>query len=241
MVEVTQEHIFIVGGSSGIGKNLAISLSRDNNVSVIARREAELKHIEEKYEIFTQQADVSNDEELANSINSSVDRYGKINKFIYCAGAQIIKPHRLMKIEEFDHMYDVNLRGAMICSKLFCSAKISEKNAVFCAVSSIAGVKPEPGIVAYSSMKAALDHMIRGLAMEYGPRRFVGVAPGWLETEMTQNQPLYNDAFKNDLKEKSPLGLTEINDVVNSIKYLISDKASSITGQILCVDSGSSL
>ena len=52
MVEVTQEHIFIVGGSSGIGKNLAISLSRDNNVSVIARREAELKHIEEKYEIF---------------------------------------------------------------------------------------------------------------------------------------------------------------------------------------------
>ena len=90
-------------------------------------------------------------------------------------------------------------------------------------------------------MKSGLDSMIRGLAKEAAPRRFVGVAPGWLDTEMTQNQALYNESFKENLEKISPLGITDLDDVVQAIDFLTSKKAASITGQIICVDSGSSL
>ena len=112
---------------------------------------------------------------------------------------------------------------------------------MFCAVSSIAAINPEPGMVGYSVMKAALDAMIRGLAKEVAPRRFVGVAPGWLDTEMTQSQKIYGDSFKQSLESSSPLGLTTVGDVIEAIDFLISRRAASITGQVLCVDSGSSL
>ena len=237
----SKNHSVIIGGSSGIGRSLAERLSQHDDVSVIARRKPELDELSNNYGVTTIQADVNNFDQIHNAIIELVKINGKINKLVYCAGLQIIKPHRLMAVSEFDDLYNVNLRGALILSKLFCSAKISEKNSVFCSVSSIASINPEPGIITYSSMKAALDNMIKGLAKEYGPRRFVAVSPGWLETEMTQKQPLYNDAFKESLKANSPLGITSVNDVVEAILFVISKKASSITGEILTVDSGSSL
>ena len=90
-------------------------------------------------------------------------------------------------------------------------------------------------------MKAALDTMIKGLARESAPRRFVGVAPGWLDTEMTQGEMIYNESFIRDLEDRTPLGLTQISDIVSAVEFLTSEQASSITGDILVVDSGSSL
>ena len=238
----TRDHSIIVGGSSGIGRELVIHLSKTDNVSVMARREDKLSELSKNNDnVFALTSDVSSTDSIRESLQASVEHYGKVDKLIYCAGKQVVKPHRMADIKDFDSLYDVNLRGALFTSKLFCSAKVSEKTAVFCAVSSIAAIRPEPGIVGYSVMKAALDSMIKGLAKEAGPRRFVGVAPGWLETEMTAAQLVYGESFKQALEKNSPLGLTGIKDVVDAIDFLISRRAASITGQILCVDSGSSL
>ena len=236
-----KEHVVIVGGSSGIGRALALHLAESCHVAVLARRTGVLKELESVSKIFSVKADVSSFDDMSYGLEECVKRFGKIDKLIYCAGIQIVKPHRMMGHIDFDSLYEVNLRGALYASKLFCSSKISEKNGVFCAISSIAAVKPEPGIIGYSVMKAALDNMIRGLAKESAPRRFVGVSPGWLDTEMTQNQFVYGGAFKEALEKKSPLGLTNVEDVVNAVEFLISNKSASITGQVLCVDSGSSL
>jgi gluconate 5-dehydrogenase len=235
-------HVLIIGGSSGIGNKLAVKLSIQGVVSVLARRSDRLRDLESKSEnIYSYSSDVTSYEALFESIKNCVQNHGKNNKLIYCAGKQIIKPHRLLNEDDITSLIEVNLKGALYASKIFLSSKISEKNAVFCAISSIASIKPEPGIVAYSAMKASLDALIKGLARESAPRRFVGVAPGWLDTEMTQNQIVYNESFKSDLKNKSPLGLTELSDIIDAIEYIISDKAASVTGQILTIDSGSSL
>jgi len=90
-------------------------------------------------------------------------------------------------------------------------------------------------------MKAGIDAMIKGLAKESAPRRFIGIAPGWLDTEMTQSQQVYNESFRIELEKKSPLGLTQISDIVNAVEFLTCKEAISITGTILVVDSGSVL
>ena len=237
----TKEHAIVIGGSSGIGRALALHITGSYNVSVLARRTERLTELSGDSEIFTVTSDVSSFDDLSNALGQCVERFGKVDKLIYCAGKQVIKPHRMMGSADFDSLYQVNLRGALLATKLFCNSKISEKNGVFCAISSIASIRPEPGIVGYSVMKAAIDNMIKGLAKEAGPRRFVGVSPGWLDTEMTQNQMVYGNAFRESLAKSSPLGLTTIDDVVSAVDFLIGKSASSITGQILCVDSGSSL
>lgn len=240
--EKKNNHTLIIGGSSGIGEKLAVRFAKQESVSVIARRIDNLKILESKSKnIFSNFGDVTCLEKLKTSIENCVNHFGKIDRLIYCAGKQVIKPHRLLNEEDINSLVDVNLKGAIFASKIFLSSKISEKNAVFCAISSIAAIKPEPGIVTYSSMKGGLDAMIKGLAIESAPRRFVAVAPGWLDTEMTQSQQIYNESFKVELEKKSPLGLTQISDVANAVEFLTSKEATSITGVILVVDSGSLL
>ena len=240
--EKKNNHTLIIGGSSGIGKDLAIKFAKENHVSVLARREDKLKNLEgHNPNIFSSPSDVTSFDNLRDSVETCVNHFGKIDTLIYCAGKQTIKPHRLISVEDINMLVDVNLKGALFASKLFLSSKISEKNSVFCAITSIASFKPEPGIVTYSAMKAALDTMIKGLARESAPRRFVGVAPGWLDTEMTQGEMIYNESFIRDLADRTPLGLTQISDIVSAVEFLTSENASSITGTILVVDSGSSL
>jgi NAD(P)-dependent dehydrogenase (short-subunit alcohol dehydrogenase family) len=236
-----RSHAVIVGGSSGIGRALALHFSESCNVSVLARRTEVLDEFLNKPNILRVTADATSTEGLSEAIHSCVERFGKVDKLVYCAGQQVIKPHRMMSSADFDVLYEVNLRGALFASKLFCSNKVSEKSGVFCVISSIASLRPEPGIVGYSAMKSAVDNMIAGLGKECAPRRFVGVSPGWLDTEMTRKQAIYNDQFRESLANRTPLGLTNVSDIVFAVDFLTGERASSITGQVLCVDSGSSL
>ena len=235
----SRPHVIIIGGSSGIGKELVLKFSKNNNVSVLARRIDRLEDLAaNSTNVNAAPCDVNSFDEFRVAIDQSVLIFGKINIMIYCAGQQIIKPHRLMTEHDIDSLYNVNLRGALLAAKMFCSVKVSEKDAVYCCISSIAGANPEPGIVGYSCMKAALDAMIFGLAKESAPRRFVGVAPGWLDTEMTQGQSVYNEKFKAVLEKQSPLGITSIENVVDAVVFMVSGQASAVTGVILPVDSG---
>ncbi|MDA9622095.1 SDR family oxidoreductase [Gammaproteobacteria bacterium] len=240
--EKKNNHTLIIGGSSGIGKELAIKFAEQESVSVIARRLDKLDALESvNTNIFSSFGDVTSLDSLKKSIEICVENFGKVDRLIYCAGKQVVKPHRLISNDDIDSLLDINLKGALFASKIFLSSKISEKNAVFCAISSIASIKPEPGIVTYSAMKAGIDAMIKGLAKESAPRRFIGIAPGWLDTEMTQSQQVYNESFRIELEKKSPLGLTQISDIVNAVEFLTCKEAISITGTILVVDSGSVL
>ncbi len=113
---------------------------------------------------------------------------------------------------------------------------------MFCAVSSVAAQRPEPAIVPYAASKAGLDALIKGLARELAPRRAVGVAPGWLDTEMTQaHARLYGAEFKDALEKRSPAGAATVESVVDAIAFLMSPQARHVTGEILRVDGGAML
>ena len=211
------------------------------NVTAFARREERLKILNE-FGIQTKSVDVNDHIKFKESVEELVTNNGKITHAIYCSGIQKIKPLRSFIYEDIQQIFQTNLIGPTFFGSLMASKKISTKESVYCIVSSIAANKPEPGIVPYSVSKAGLDTLIKGMALELAPRRFVAVAPGWLSTEMTKEYShIFNEEYVEKLDKKTPLGIVNISSIVNSIEFLISNNAKHITGQTLIVDGGSSL
>ena len=234
-------HILVVGASSGIGRAVAERFANSANVTAIARRADRLAPLAEQG-VAVATCDVTDFAALEVAINDAVTRAGQLNCLVYCAGVQLIKPLRSLKAADFPAVMDVNLLAPLFLAKCFASQKVSQSDAVFCAVSSVAGRRPEPGIVAYSVAKAGLDALIKGMAKELGPRRAVGVAPGWLDTEMTQGyKHIYNEEFRTALAKRSPAGIPTVESVVDVIEFLLSEKARHVTGEIITVDGGAIL
>jgi NAD(P)-dependent dehydrogenase (short-subunit alcohol dehydrogenase family) len=179
---------------------------------------------------------------IGGVLQAAVAERGPLTGLVYCAGVQVIKPMRSLGVDEVERLYKTNLVAPTVFAAAFGSARISTRNAVFCAVSSVAAQRPEPAIVPYSASKAGLDALIRGLARELAPRRAVAVAPGWLDTEMTQaHARMYGAEFKEALEKRSPAGAATVESVVESIAFLMSPQARHITGEILRVDGGATL
>lgn len=239
--EAASPHAVVVGASSGIGLSVARRLAERMPVTALARR-VERFGAADNAGINGLFCDVGDSTSIDAALTQAVAERGKISALVYCAGAQVIKPMRMMKPADIDRVIDVNVKGALHVARHMASARMAQGDAVFCGVSSIAAKRPEPGIVAYAAAKAALDAMIKGLARELAPRRFVGVAPGWLDTEMTQSQAhIYNAQFREELARRTPLGIASIQGVTDLILYLLSPAAASITGQIVTIDGGASL
>jgi len=235
------DHILVVGASSGIGQAVVERYIGSMKISALARRAHRLKHLENQG-VNVLICDVTDLSALESSINDCVEKFGKLSSIVYCAGVQLIKPLRISTQNDFINVLNVNLLAPLFLSKCFASTRISISDAVFCAVTSVAAHRPEPGIVAYSVAKAGLDALIKGVAKELGPRRAVGVAPGWLDTEMTQsNSHIYNDEFIKALARRSPVGIATVSSVVDVIEFLLSPKARHITGEIIMVDGGAVL
>jgi NAD(P)-dependent dehydrogenase (short-subunit alcohol dehydrogenase family) len=234
-------HHLIVGASSGIGLELAKRLSQVGRVTAMARRIERITDLGNS-DITATACDVTQLDSISALVEEAVAARGKLDSLIYCAGKQLIKPMRILKATEIEEIVVVNLTAATVFAKMFASAKIANANAAFCAISSIAGQRPEPAIIPYSVAKAGLDALVKGLACECGPKRAFGIAPGWLDTEMTQSYPqIYNEAFRENLARKSPAGPASVATVVDMIEYLLSPKAAHVTGIVVTVDGGASL
>jgi gluconate 5-dehydrogenase len=234
-------HALIVGASSGIGFEVAQRLAPNWRVTALSRRIERLAPLRESgvEAVF---CDVAQLESIAPLVENIVARRGKVSALVYCAGAQLVRPMRSLKLDDIRRVIDVNLTAALIFGQMMASQRFADSDATFCAVSSIAAQRPEPAIVPYAVAKAGLEALIKGLAREISPRRAVGVAPGWLDTEMTQAyKQVYNDAFKEQLAKKAPGGIATVASIVDAIAFLLSNQAKFITGQILTIDGGASL
>lgn len=234
-------HALVIGASSGIGEALSHSLLTDHRVSVVARRAERLATlVHAGASAFP--GDVSDLDSIAPLIAAAVACNGPVDALIYCAGAQLVKPLRSTTAADLQRMFTVNLVAPAVIAAQFANRRVSSDKATFCVVASVAGQRPEPGIVAYGAAKAGLINMVGGMARELGPRRVVGVSPGWIDTEMTQAyRHLYNDAFREQLAKNSPAGPASIDAVVDTIRFLLSPAARAITGEVIRVDGGAAI
>jgi 3-oxoacyl-[acyl-carrier protein] reductase len=235
----------VTGASRGIGRAIAVTLAGYGATVIVNYCGSKEKAEEVVEEIkkaggnaISYQADVADFEAVSTMFSDIVKQCGKIDILVNNAG--ITRDNLLLKMSEaeFDQVIDTNLKGVFNCLKQASRLMLKQKSGKIINISSISGVIGNPGQVNYSAAKAGVIGMTKSLAKELGSRGITvnAVAPGYINTDMTA-------VLKEDLKEKVtemiPLKrLGEVEDIAETVAFLVSDKASYITGQVIMVDGG---
>lgn len=237
----------ITGASRGIGKAIAIKLSAEGYNVVINYNHSQSQANELAAELTAQnstasaiaiKADVSNSAEVFDMVAMAKERFGSIEVLINNAGIAEQKLFFDITEDDFDRMYQVNLKGMFNTCKAVLPQMVQNRYGKIINISSIWGISGASCEVHYSTMKAGIIGFTKALAKEVGPSQVNVncVAPGVIATQM--NQSLSEEAL-TELKEETPLmRLGTPEDIANAVSFLISDQASFITGQILSPNGG---
>ena len=235
----------ITGGSRGIGKSIVEKfVSNGCNVAFTYNKsEADAKLIEfnlskKDIKIKGYKSDASkfkNAEILANSV---INDFGKIDILVNNAG--ITKDNLLLRMSEddFNQVLNVNLNSVFNMTKVFQREFLKNRNGSIINISSIVGIKGNAGQSNYSASKAGIIGFTKSIALELGSRNIRSnvVAPGFIETEMTEN--LSDDTLMSWYNSIPLKRGGKPSDIGNVCVFLASDMSSYITGQVLVVDGG---
>ena len=187
----------VTGAAKGIGKAIALKLASLGVNIVLNYRSSEDKAIETEKEILSLgvevlriKGDISKANDVENLIDCAKKKFGKIDIMVNNAG--ITKDTLLlrMKEEDFDSVINVNLKGVFNCLKAITPVMVKQKEGKIINLSSVVGLVGNAGQVNYAASKAGVIGMTKSLAKEIGSRGITvnAVAPGFIETDMTQNQ-----------------------------------------------------
>ena len=235
----------VTGGSRGIGRAICVELARQGAAVAVnyagsreaAAETAELcRQLGAEAEVF--QADVASPDACEALAAAVKERFGRLDILVNNAG--IARDGLLMtaKEEDFTKTLDTNLKGAYFCTKAAAKVMLRQKYGRIICLSSIVGLRGNPGQTAYAASKAGVIGMTKSLARELASRGVTvnAVAPGFIETDMTA---ALSDAARSAATGEIPAGrLGAPEDVAKAIVFLASDDAAYITGQVLAVDGG---
>lgn len=241
---VIQKIALVTGATRGIGKAIALELAKQGIITIgTATTESGAKQISEYLhgtKGYGVVLDVSNVDSINNVVNDIKTQTGEINILINNAG--ITKDNLCMRMteENWDSVIDTNLKSVFLLSKAIMHKSRFLKNRYgrIVNIASVVGFSGTPGQVNYSAAKGGMVAFSKSLALELGSRGITVncVAPGFIETEMTAKLPesLRDTYIKHIALEK--FGTPQ--DVASSVRFLVSDEASYITGTTIHVNGG---
>ena len=247
LFSVEDQVVVISGASRGIGLAIAKGFATRGAKVVITGRVAETVEAAAAEicspggTVLGKTCDVADAESGQKLVDEVVDRFGRIDTLVNCAGV-----NKRMKVEEYteetyDFITNINIRGAFFMSLAAGRYMIKAGKGSQINIDSINSHTPLNRVAVYAMAKAAMRQMTKCLAMEWGPHgvRVNGVGPGFTLTELAR--PLWEDnpemnAWRTDNTPAKRLGAPE--DMVGACIFLASDAASFVTGQTLYVDGG---
>lgn len=247
LVDLSNKRILVVGASSGIGKQTAITLSQIGaKLSLIARNEEKLKSViaeleGDGHDYFV--ADVSDVVSIESLVKEIVAKDGLLDGLVYSAGITGSMPLNMLKPEKLQHVMNTNFFGFIECVRQFSKKGHYANNARIVSISSLAAKCGDKSHTAYSASKAAMEGAIRCIAIELAEKGIAvnAVAPGMTKTEM------FNEYVKKTGEDSAPirkiierqyLGFGEPEDIANVICFLLSPAARFITGATIPIDGG---
>ena len=231
--------VFITGGARGIGKGTALYLLERGFRVAIADldMEAGLAAEEELGKLGDMaffHADVSDDGSIKKAIDEAASRFGGLDALINNAG--IARPVKTgmeaLTLEAWNEVISVNLTGAFLASR-HAAKYLRKNNGSIVNIASTRAFQSEPGWEAYAASKGGLLSLTHAMALSLGPHVRVNcISPGWIHTGES------TDLNKEDHAQHPAGRVGKAGDIASLVEYLISDKASFITGQNFVADGG---
>ena len=238
------DYVLITGASSGVGRETAIRLPTSRNLILNGRDEARLQETKELCDkgkdILIWNYDLTCSEKLEEQFSAWLKEQGiQVEALVYSAGMLKMLPLRGLKLEDFQSTYSLHVYSPALLVKLLSSRRVNGqalKSVVF--ISSNISNRGAAAFSVYGSSKAALDGLMRNLAIELAPKvRVNSILPGGMVTRMTT--AMYNaEAVRDEAKGNVPLGAGSPRDIASVAEFLISPASGWMTGQQITVDGG---
>ncbi len=235
----------VTGSARGIGKAIVRKLAQSGyNVVVSDILEDEAKaaadEIAKEYgvEALAIKTDVSNAEDAAKLIDTTVEKFGTLDVLVNNAGITRDNLAVRMSEAEWDSVININLKGVFLCSQLAAKVMMKKRSGKIVNIASVSGILGTAGQANYASSKAGVIALTKTFARELGARNINvnAVAPGYIITEMTEN---LSEKVKEAYLAQIPLkrgGTPE--DIANIVEFLTSPSAAYITGITINVSGG---
>ncbi len=238
----------VTGGTSGIGKAIALELAKSGcNVAFNYSKSDDLANelVKEMEALgvkaMAKKADVSDFESAKDMVKEVKDEFGQIDYLVNNAGITRDKLLALMKEDDWDDVININLKSVYNFSKAVIMTMIKQKNGNILNITSVSGITGVAGQTNYSASKAGMIGFTKALAKEVGKAKINvnAIACGFIETDMTSELPEEYKQKMTDMTALKRFGTTD--DVAKVAKFLLSDDAKYITGQVLSLDGGLAL
>jgi len=247
LFDLTGRVAIVIGGSRGIGKEMAEGLAEAGAKLMICARRAEwLDKTQEEFaargfDVISAPCDVSKPESVQAVIEQTYRKYGRIDILVNNAGVSWGEMPEDMPLEKWQHVIDVNLTGCFLFAQAAGRVMLEQKSGSIINIASISGITSSangPFYAGYVASKAGLIGLTRELAASWGRRgiRVNAIAPGFFHSRLAD--PVI-DIYERAIQENNMIPrIGEAGELKGVAVFLASDAASYITGQTIVVDGG---
>jgi NAD(P)-dependent dehydrogenase (short-subunit alcohol dehydrogenase family) len=244
--------VIVTGASSGIGYATALQFAAVGaKVVAVGRNEKELNTLREEAQsldgnVKIQLGDVREVKQVDRLVTDTAETYGRVDVLVNCAGIIQNGSIENTTLDEWDKMMDINLRSVFYLMQR-CVPHLEKTKGNIVNVSSVAGPRAFPNLLAYCVSKAAADQLTRCAALDLAPKgvRVNAVNPGVVVTNLHKRGGMTDENYSSFLKNSEnthPLGrVGDPKEVADLICFLASEKAAWITGVTYEIDGGRAL
>jgi len=239
----------VVGASKGLGKAMSLALAGAGaDVALASRSEHLMEEIKNDIKDLGRDSmaivtDIASERDISAMVDQVIDKYDHIDILVNNAGIYDRKKALDVTADDWDRTFDINVRGFFLSCRMVGEHMIKRNSGKIINLTSVLGKRAAHESLAYASSKAAITQLTRSFAFEFAPHNVHvnGIAPGWFETEMTQDE-LANPRSRKFFLFKTPMGrFAKPEELGGAVIFLASKASDYMTGEIIFVDGGISI